>query len=139
MKDQKNCAIKEDLVGYIGELLDSATTKKRQQECLKEAEYLREQLVALEPEFKDMCLMDIYEKLTGDLGVKANHDGEDDYENTCHNLGLPSEVILTKEGNGYRLPDEFVESVNEFLVNEYGCPTDGWAVEIKVSHIGWDI
>lgn len=64
MIDEKHIAIKEDLVGYIGEILDSATTKKRQRECLKEAEDLREQLVALEPEFRGMCLLDIYEELT---------------------------------------------------------------------------
>lgn len=71
--------------------------------------------------------------------IKKMKDGKNDYEITCHNLGLPSEVILTKEGNGYRLPDEFIDGVNEFLADKYGCPTDGWAIEIKVSHIGWDI
>lgn len=68
-----------------------------------------------------------------------NYDGEDDYEITCRNLGLPNEVVLTKEGNGYRLPDEFVDSVNEFLADKYGYCNDGWAVEIKVNNIGWDI
>lgn len=51
---------------------------------------------------------------------------------------LPSEVILTADGNGYRLPDEFVESVNEYLADTYGFCNGGWAVEIKVSDIDWD-
>ena len=51
---------------------------------------------------------------------------------------LPNEVILTADGNGYRLPDEFVESVNEFLADTYCFCNGGWNVEIKVSDIDWE-
>ena len=51
---------------------------------------------------------------------------------------LPDEVILTADDSGYRLPDKFVESVNEFLADKYGFCNGGWAVEIKVSNIDWD-
>lgn len=51
---------------------------------------------------------------------------------------LPDEVILTADDSGYRLTDEFVESVNEFLADKYGYCNGGWAVEIKVSNIDWD-
>lgn len=51
---------------------------------------------------------------------------------------LPNEIILTEDGNGYRLPDEFVESVNEYLADTYGFCNGGWAIEIKVSNIDWD-
>ena len=51
---------------------------------------------------------------------------------------LPNEVILTADGSGYRLPDEFVESVNEYLADRYGLCNGGWAVEIKISNIDWE-
>ena len=68
--------------------------------------------------------------------IPFNYDGEDDYE--IMRSQLPKEIILTKEGNGYRLPDEFVESVNDYLADTYGFCNGGWAVEIKVSNIDWD-
>ena len=51
---------------------------------------------------------------------------------------LPNEVILTADGNGYRLPDEFVESVNSLLADTYCFCNGGWNVEIKVSDIDWE-
>ena len=53
-------------------------------------------------------------------------------------LELPDEVILTEEGNGFRLSDEFVNSVNEYLSDEYGHCNGGWNVEIKISNIDWE-
>ena len=51
---------------------------------------------------------------------------------------LPNEVDITACGRGFRLSDEFVESVNEYLADTYGYCNDGWAIKIIVSNIGWD-
>lgn len=51
---------------------------------------------------------------------------------------LPKELILTEQDNGYLLPDEFIESVNDYLADRYGYCNKGFLIEIKLTDIEWD-
>ena len=67
IKDTKNYAIKEDLLGYIGEWLDEGTDEDRRDDIEFEIADLSRQLVALEPEYKGLKMSELYEKLREEI------------------------------------------------------------------------
>lgn len=52
-------------------------------------------------------------------------------------MKLPNEIDLT-EADGFRVPDEMWDAINEYLADEYGFCTNSYGLEIKVSGIDWD-
>lgn len=67
IKDTKNYAIKEDLLGYIGEWLDEKTDEDRRDDIEFEIADLSRQLMALEPEYKGLKMSELYEKLREEI------------------------------------------------------------------------
>lgn len=67
IKDTKNYATKEDLLGYIGEWLDERTDEDRRDDIEFEIADLSRQLMALEPEYKGLKMSELYKKLREEI------------------------------------------------------------------------
>lgn len=73
----------------------------------------------------------------------------DDFENPCRitifkgqgdkeNKMLPETIQLTWQDSKYEIPDSLIESINEYLANEYGFTNKGFDIQIILRNVDWD-
>lgn len=50
---------------------------------------------------------------------------------------LPTDIELDKDDN-FRLPDDMIEYINEYLTDTYGYYNGGWAWKLSVHNVDWE-